>query len=268
MSWLNVQTVKTLAPDTTGGGTATQTGTWASNITSGNRILLCIATNGGSNATGTIGTPSDSAGNTYTKLVGNSLNDATFGFLVRAEIWSAPITVGGGTKPTITVTASGASTDLSLGFAAAEYSGLSTASGTSCLDTSATATGIVQSTADVSAGTTAAAGATGELVVSFIADGGGVVTWTIGSSSPTLTKNTGLSHDGGGISGADAASYATGEGTSTNGSTTTATWHNGSPNVDDACACMAVIKLAAGAPSFIDSMPLVVSQALKRGSFI
>ena len=90
----------------------------------------------------------DSAGNTYTKLTSFKASDNT-----ELSVWSAPITAGSGTKPTITVTTT-ASADI--GATVLEYSGLSTAAGTGVVDVLKTATGKTSAAAAVSSGATAA----------------------------------------------------------------------------------------------------------------
>ena len=55
-------------------------------------------------------------GNTYTKLLSFKGPDGT-----EMSVWSAPITAGGGTKPTVTVKPTGTA---GIGFTVVEYSGL------------------------------------------------------------------------------------------------------------------------------------------------
>ena len=62
----------------------------------------------------------DAAGNTYTKVTSVKASDDT-----ELSVWTAPITAGGGTRPAITITATGSA---DIGGAALEYSGLSTRS--------------------------------------------------------------------------------------------------------------------------------------------
>ena len=90
----------------------------------------------------------DSAGNTYTEVQHFKASDNT-----ELSVWTAPITAGGGTKPTITVTPT-AKADV--GVAAVEYSGLSTAAGTAAIDQSAQNTGTTAGPATVSSGATPA----------------------------------------------------------------------------------------------------------------
>ncbi|MDQ4212833.1 fibronectin type III domain-containing protein [Microbacterium sp. ASV81] len=148
-----------------GGGTATRTVTMSNAITVGDRLIVEVGVWSGANATASAVT--DSAGNTYTELQHFIGSEHT-----EQSVWSAPITAGGGTKPTITVTATG-STDM--GIAALEYTGLSTAAGTGAVQASKTATGTAASTTTVTSGATAAATANG-LALGFYTDSGFGVT--------------------------------------------------------------------------------------------
>ena len=140
-------------------------------VTAGDRLIVQVGVWSGSNAT--TSAVSDSAGNTYTKLVAFTASDHT-----EMSVWSAPITAGGGTKPTVTVTASGSA---DIGASLVEYSGLSTASGTGAVDQSKTATGNTSGAATVASGATAATTAGPELGVGFYADSGFGDSLTAGS---------------------------------------------------------------------------------------
>src|SRR5262249_10829496 len=118
----------------------------ASAITAGNRLVVMAGV--WSYGAATISRVSDSAGNTYTKATGIKATDDT-----EMSVWSAPTTAGDGTKPTITVTATGSA---DIGGAALEYAGLSTASGAAAIDASAIATGTSSASGFVSSGPTAA----------------------------------------------------------------------------------------------------------------
>jgi len=131
-------------------------------ITSGNRIIVEVGVWSQSNATSQSVT--DSAGNSYTKVLSFTASDGT-----EQSIWTAPITAGGGTRPTITITPTGMA---DLGVAALEYSGLSTAAGTAVVDRSVTKTGTTTGAATVSSGPTAATTATNELALGFYTDSG------------------------------------------------------------------------------------------------
>ena len=88
----------------------------------------------------------DSAGNTYTKLKQFQASEGT-----ELSVWSAPITNGGGTKPTVTAR-TGSSADV--GVAVVEYSGLSPIGDASVVDVSSQATGTTSAAAAVRSGPT------------------------------------------------------------------------------------------------------------------
>jgi hypothetical protein len=123
---------------------------------------------------GTASAVTDSAGNTYTELTHFKASDGT-----EMSVWSAPITAGGGTKPTITAKVTSTA---DIGVAAMEYAGLSTATGTSVLDVQAHNTGATSSAATVTSGATPATTASNELAIGFYADSG---------FGDTLTPGTG-----------------------------------------------------------------------------
>ena len=86
------------------------------------------------------------------------------------SVWTAPITKGGGTRPTITATPSGSA---DLGIQVLEYSGLSTVTDTSVMDQVKTATGkTATSAATVSSGATAPTTSGNELALGFYLDSG------------------------------------------------------------------------------------------------
>jgi hypothetical protein len=134
----------------------------ASAVTTGNRMVIEVATWGPSNP-GASGV-TDSAGNHYVELTHFTASDGT-----EQSVWSAPITQGGGTRPVVTATVT-ASADV--GIAALEYSGLSTVSDASVLDQSAHATGKTSAAATVSSGPTGATTSANELAIGFYADSG------------------------------------------------------------------------------------------------
>jgi hypothetical protein len=140
-------------------------------VTSGDRMIVEVGVWNFSHATATSVT--DSAGNTYTELTHFKASDGA-----EMSVWSAPITTGGGTRPTITATA-GSSADV--GIAAVEYSGLSTAAGSGVVDAQASAVGTTSTAATVSSGAPSAATAAGELALGFYADSGFGDTLTPGS---------------------------------------------------------------------------------------
>jgi hypothetical protein len=100
------------------------------------------------------------------------------------SIWSAPITHGGGTIPTITATPTAAA---DVGLAVLEYAGLSTAADATVVDQSASASGTTGSgAATVSSGATRPTTSAGELAVGFYADSG--FGDTIGGSGSFTTR--------------------------------------------------------------------------------
>src|SRR5262249_13401063 len=131
---------------THGSGTSSRSVALPAAIATGHRIIVEVGVWSASNATTSKVT--DSAGNTYTEVLHFLASDKT-----EQSVWTAPISAGGGTKPTITVTATRL-TDM--GIAALEYSGLSTAAGTGAIDVSKTATGRASSNTTVSSGATPA----------------------------------------------------------------------------------------------------------------
>ena len=100
-------------------------------VTAGDRMVVEVGVWNCSGATASGVT--DSAGNTYTELTHFTAPDGT-----EMSVWTAPVTAGGGTKPTITAKTTAAA---DIGVAAVEYAGLSTAAGTAVLDVQAHATG-------------------------------------------------------------------------------------------------------------------------------
>ena len=142
-----------------------------SNLTAGGRLVVEVAVWSNSGASASAVT--DSAGNHYTELLHFTASDKT-----EMSVWSAPVTAGAGTKPTITATPT-AKADV--GLAALEYSGLSTASGATVLDQSAHATGTTSAAATVASGATPASNAAGELALGFYADSGFGDTLTAGT---------------------------------------------------------------------------------------
>jgi RHS repeat-associated protein len=142
-------------------------------ITAGNRIIVEVGIWKSTSATASKVT--DSTGNTYTELLHFAASDHT-----EMSIWSAPVTAGGGTRPTITVTPT---SKADVGIAALEYAGLSAASGTGALDVQAHASGLTTAAAAVASGATAATSAGNELAIGFYVDSG---------FGDTLTAGTGL----------------------------------------------------------------------------
>jgi hypothetical protein len=140
-------------------------------VTAGDRMLVEVGVWNSIGATASSVT--DSAGNTYTELVHFQASDHT-----ELSVWSAPVSAGGGSRPTITVKATSTA---DIGVAALEYSGLSAAGGTSALDVSATKSGTTSTAATVSSGATPAATGSNELAIGFYADSGFGDTLTAGT---------------------------------------------------------------------------------------
>jgi hypothetical protein len=153
------------------GRTAALGVTPANNITTGNRLVVEVGVWNSSSAT--TSSVTDSAGNTYVELTHFAASDHT-----EMSIWSAPITAGGGTKPTITAHTTSAA---DVGVALSEYSGLSTVADTTIVDQSATATGKTSVAAAVSSGSTPGTTTGSELAIGFYADSGFGDTLTAGN---------------------------------------------------------------------------------------
>ena len=131
-------------------------------VATGNRII--VETGVWSSGHATMSSVSDSAGNQYTELLHFTASDGT-----EMSVWSAPVTAGGGTKPTITATST-AKADV--GVAVLEYSGLSSAADASVVDQLALNSGTSGSAATVSSGATPPTTAANELALGFYADSG------------------------------------------------------------------------------------------------
>ncbi len=143
----------------------------STNITTGNRLVVEVGVWGGSNATAARVT--DSAGNTYTEVLHFTASDQT-----EMSVWTAPITAGGGTRPTVTVTPT---SKADVGAVVTEYSGLSTAAGSAAVDQVSHASGTTSGAATVASGATPPTSAAGELAVGMYADSGFGDTLTAGS---------------------------------------------------------------------------------------
>jgi hypothetical protein len=131
-------------------------------VTLGDRIVVMAGV--WSWATNSIAGVTDTAGNTYTKITSVKAPDQT-----ELSVWTAPVTAGGGTKPTITVSASVAG---DVGAAAVEYANLSTAAGTGAVDRFVSATGTTTAAGPVASGTTAAVTGDNALALGFYVDSG------------------------------------------------------------------------------------------------
>jgi hypothetical protein len=131
-------------------------------LASGNRLVVEVGV--WSSAKAPASSVKDSAGDTFTELLHFKASDGT-----EMSVWSAPVSAGGGARPTITAIPT-ATADV--GIAVLEYSGLSTAAGTAVLDQSAQATGTTKAAAVVATAATAPTTGPGELVLGLYADSG------------------------------------------------------------------------------------------------
>jgi len=166
------------------GGAASLSVTPGANLTTGNRLVVLVGVWGSGSPTASSVT--DSAGDTFTEALHLKASDGT-----EMSVWTAPITAGGGAKPTITVTPT-AKADV--GIEAMEYAGLSTAAGTAAIDQMASASGTTgSSAATVQSGATAATAAAGELALGFYADSGFGASLTAGAG---FTQRGNVSPDG------------------------------------------------------------------------
>jgi hypothetical protein len=141
------------------------------NVKTGNRlvVLVDVWNSGGPTAR----TVTDSAGNTYVEVLHFVAPDKT-----EMSVWTAPITVGGGTRPVVTATPT-ASADMAV--TVLEYSGLSTVAGIAAVDQMAHATGSTVAAGVVNSGATAPVGGANELALGFYADSGFNKTLTAGA---------------------------------------------------------------------------------------
>jgi Galactose oxidase-like, Early set domain/Fibronectin type III domain/Glyoxal oxidase N-terminus len=134
----------------------------ATSLTAGNRLVVEVGV--WSNAKATASSVKDSAGDTFTELLRFKASDGT-----ELSVWSAPVSAGGGARPTITATPTAVA---DVGVAALEYSGLSSAAGTAVVDQTAQATGTTKAAAVVATAATAPTTGPGELVLGLYADSG------------------------------------------------------------------------------------------------
>lgn len=230
MTWARVQTLQ-------GGSTAVASApvaaAFASDVVVNNRIFI-FETHFGT-LTAPIG-PVKTAG---TATISSFANILTTNFTVAGNgklfvsIYTALVTGSG--SLTITVTNTATSGD-EVGWSAAEYSGLSTASGVLILDRSATGTSNNSTTSDASTGTTLATAAANQLALCMVGDWGTGITWTL-STANGFTKVAGASLDNDAAGGIGVA-----EKLSRSGATESAIWTNGAV-VDVDVAMVAVIKV-------------------------
>jgi hypothetical protein len=145
------------------GGVVSLAVTPSSPLTAGNRLVVEVGA--WNSQAATAASVTDSAGDPFTQVAKVAASDGT-----QMSIWSAPITHGGGTTPTIKATATAMA---DIGLAVLEYSGLSAAADATVVDQSALASGKTGSAAaTVSSGATHATTSAGELAVGFYADSG------------------------------------------------------------------------------------------------
>jgi hypothetical protein len=142
-----------------------------SSVTSGDRLVVETGVWNSSGATA--GSVTDSAGNQYVELLHYTASDGA-----EMSVWTAPVTAGGGTRPTITVKPTSAA---DTGVAVLEYSGLSTVADATVVDQMAHSSGPTSSARSVTSGATGATTAGNELAVGLYADSGFGDTLTAGS---------------------------------------------------------------------------------------
>jgi N,N-dimethylformamidase beta subunit-like, C-terminal/Domain of unknown function (DUF4082)/Fibronectin type III domain/Bacterial Ig domain len=162
---------------------AALTATPAATVTAGNRLIVEVGIWSSGHATAAAVT--DSAGNAYTEVLHFVAADGT-----EQSVWTAPVTAGGGTRPTVTVQPTAVA---DVGFAVAEYSGLSTAAGTAAVDQTAQASGATGAPATVASGATPATTGAGELAIGCYADSGFGTAPAAGSGWTLRTRITGAS---------------------------------------------------------------------------
>ncbi len=154
----------------------------AANVTAGDLLVVMVGVWGGGSQTASSVT--DSAGDTYTKVLHFTASDGT-----EMSVWTAPVATGG-TKPAITAKPSSAA---DVGIQILEYSGLSAATGAAAIDQLAHASGTTSSAATVQSGATAATTASGELAIGFYLDSGFGDSLTAGTG---FTKRASVSPTG------------------------------------------------------------------------
>ncbi len=151
--------------------TTSVTLTPTASVSTGNRLV--VVTGIWSSAGATAASVSDSAGNTYLELLQFKAADGT-----EMSMWTAPISAGGGTRPTITVKPT---SKADVGAAVSEYSGLSNVADASVLDGMANAGGKTSGAASVSSGATAPTTAGNDLAIGLYVDSGFGDSLTAGS---------------------------------------------------------------------------------------
>lgn len=224
MAWNLVQSVKT----TPVSPAATRTLPFAGNVTAGNRVMVYVGSASGGTAL-LPATPTDNQGNTYTQIASTqSGTDNPFVGVYTAVVGASgalTVTIGPGSL-------TGAASQI--GASGHEFSGLSTATGTGCLDVSATNNSPGPNTI---VGPTAATTGANQLALAILADWGSAPT-THTTASAGWTKVAGASVDANALGNLFVATK-----TSPSGALETATIDSTAASGGDV-AVVAVIKLA------------------------
>ncbi len=141
---------------------ASLTVTPGSPVTVGGRLVVEVGV--WSEAAPTTASVTDSAGNGYVELLHFKASDKT-----EMSIWTAPVTAGGGTRPTITAKPS---SKADVGVVALEYAGVSTVSNAAVVDRSIFNTGTTGAAETVLSGPTQPTTGASELAIGFYLDSG------------------------------------------------------------------------------------------------
>jgi len=183
MAWALVQSVVS----TPASPAATTSRAFTANVVAGNRIFVHVTASSTGTSTAPAA-PTDSQSNTYTQLASSqlSVNNPLVAVYTAVVGASGPltVTVGLGTLATTGGT--------EVGFTLQEFSGLSTAAGTGCLNVSATGTA---TSSPVPTGTTAATTAANQLALAAVGDWGAGLTYAA-PSGYTLDANATRQADG------------------------------------------------------------------------
>jgi hypothetical protein len=235
MSWGFIQSAQKVQ---TTSGTSTCALAFTNNVTAGNRILVKVTI-----TASTVSTVTDSAGNTYQQAgtAGPLSNNC------RIYLYDAVVTVGGGTKPTITVTAA-ANTKFALHIL--EYSGLSSAT-SSYTDGSVNCLQTLTQTSLSCGPTSPAPGASNELVVSCYGDGG---------KNCTVVPGTGWQQRGTTIQGS-VVQGAVADQNSTSGTGSSGTWTLGNSTPPEA---LLVVVYQLAPPGGVKAVDPLIRIRIKR----
>lgn len=134
----------------------------AANVTAGDTMVVEVGA--WSEKAATTASVTDSAGDTYVELLHFTASDNT-----EMSIWAAPLTTGGGTRPTITVKPT---VKADVGVVALEYAGVATAQGAPVVDRSAFSTGTTKTAGTVSSGATQPTSGASDVAIGFYLDSG------------------------------------------------------------------------------------------------